>query len=108
MNWKVAFALFAPLTGMGALAGGCANDVCTQADNQLAACAPAEITLPSANSNNNAAQECTARRACQSDCINKASCTELNEALCVNQSACRPLQGAPSPFTTCMKACEGL
>jgi hypothetical protein len=105
MNWKIALALFAPVAVMGGLAGGCGTDVCTRADDQIAACASPTVTLPSMG--NNTTNECTPKRACQSECINSASCVDLNEAQCIGQVACRPLTGPPSTFTLCMNACEG-
>ncbi len=107
MSWKIAFALFAPVALVQAFAGGCVNDVCTQADNQIAACAPQDIVLPPIQ-NDNTGQECTPKRACQSDCINRHSCLEINQAQCLDQSACRPIQGPPSSFILCMNACEGV
>jgi hypothetical protein len=112
MTWKIAFALSIAATATGAAASGCSTDVCTRADDQLAACADPNVTLPSLNSNNNNGAECTPRRACQSECINNANCTEINAALCIQQVACRPLDAgtASSPtssaFIRCMSACQ--
>jgi hypothetical protein len=113
MSWKIAFALSIAATATGVVAGGCSTDVCTRADDQLAACADPTVTLPSLNTNNNNGNECTAHRACQSDCINNATCTEINDALCIQQISCRPLSqdagtpssAMPSAFIKCMKAC---
>jgi hypothetical protein len=103
MSWKIAFALFAVPAGLSALSGGCGTDVCTRADDQVAACAPPTETLPTVSMNANTA--CTPRRACQAECINSASCAQINDALCIGQTGCRPLQGTPSPFVDCMNAC---
>jgi hypothetical protein len=100
MNWKIAFALSAVVAALGPLAGGCSTDACTQADDQIAACSTQSVSAPSES------LACTAKRICQADCINKATCAEINEALCIGQSACRPLSGN-SAFATCMNSCDG-
>ncbi len=106
MTWKIAFALSAAVAVTGAVAG-CATDVCTRADDQIAACTPSTVTLPILDTNNTG-NECTPRRACQSACINNANCLEINEAQCINQSACRPLSGPPSAFIQCLMMCDGI
>ncbi len=106
MNWKIALVLSALTASIGALVGGCENDACTRADDQLAACVSPEQTLPS--SGTNTTLDCTPKRACQADCINTASCVEISQAQCYDQIACRPLEGPPSAFTKCMSACDSM
>lgn len=102
MSWKIAFALSAAVAGLGALTEGCATDACTRADEQIAACAPPDVTVPTPSDT----LACSPKRVCQADCIQKATCAEINEAQCLNQIACRPLSGT-STFAMCMAACDG-
>jgi hypothetical protein len=106
MSWKIAFVLSAPaaaLATLALLAGGCSNDACDLADQQLEACATQNVTTPST------ALECTAKRVCQSGCIQGAACTTLQAAFCMGQTVCPPESSADvMMFKDCMATCEGM
>jgi hypothetical protein len=89
MSWKIALALCALVTALGSAVHGCALDECDQADNHVSDCAliPPTNTVPSGLSQ---AQTCLPGevRYCQSQCINQASCTDLNASECFNQVSC--------------------
>jgi hypothetical protein len=109
MNWKIALALSAPVTAIGALAGGCVNNECTRADDQIETCSQqVQLNAPSNNMTDN--QVCTpgTARYCQSVCINTATCSEINASLCLGQVACPETSadaGGISNFTNCMIQC---
>jgi hypothetical protein len=107
MSWKIAFVLSAPALFAGAsaiLAGGCNNDACDLADQQLQACLTTEtVTTPST------ALDCTIKRQCQASCIQGNTCQTINAAYCIGQTVCPP-EASPAvvTFRQCMTSCEGM
>jgi hypothetical protein len=108
MNWKIALALSALVTAVGSFTGGCIDNECTRADAQIETCAEqVQLTAPSYNMTDNQACTPDTARYCQSLCINRATCSEINASLCLGQVACpeTPDGGALSGFTSCMRQC---
>ncbi len=106
LNWKIALALCALGAALGPAAAGCAADACDQADNHVSDCAliPQTSAAPSGMSMTN---NCSGVRFCQSQCINQASCADLNASECFNQISCNQIPGQPlSAFEQCMVACS--
>ena len=102
MSWKIAFVLSAALVtpALLFLPGGCSNDACDRADQEIEACSTQNVTTP------NTALECTEKRVCQAACIDQATCAEIQAAFCIGQTVCPP-EPSTTPFAMCMAACEG-
>ncbi len=92
MNWKIALALSALATSIAALAA-CGSDDCTRSADHLSECM--SNLSSSANSSSGMAMTpaCTGSYLCQAQCINNATCDEIN--------------GNLPAFTSCVTGCEG-
>ena len=95
MNWTFALALSGLVTTVVLAHAGCAEDTCDRADDQVQNCAVSLTTgaSSSSSSGNAVIQNCAGVRLCQSNCINKATCAEINGNL-------------PS-YAQCITMCDG-
>ncbi len=90
---KIAPALLAlvPLAASLAL-GGCGGDECTRADDHKIECLPDDQTDgTSTTTGGSLGETCAGSRLCQSQCINKFTCEQIN--------------GRTAEYTACMLDC---
>ncbi len=92
MKWKFALALFALVIPLASAHLGCAGDTCDLADDMVQNCS-VSMTSSSSSSGNSVTYDCTGARYCQSLCINKSTCAEIN--------------GNLPTFAQCITACDG-
>lgn len=109
-HWKVgaAIALAVALPSLTAGLVGCSQDACDQANNLISDCAAPDVNVPSL-SQASMSLACTETLLCQSQCINQASCLEIEELQCFNAVSCAPIscQSVASPLARCIQACSG-
>jgi hypothetical protein len=90
MNWKIALALCALVTSVAALAACGGGDDCSRAQDHLTECMS---SLSGSSSSSSGMAPACSFTLCQSQCINNATCSEINSNL-------------PS-FTNCVTGCQG-
>jgi hypothetical protein len=92
MTWKIALALSAVLASVAALAA-CAGDDCTRSQDHLSECQSSLSSSSSSSSGNPMTPACSGVYLCQAQCINNATCDEIN--------------GNLPAYTCCAASCEG-
>ena len=89
MNWKP---LLAALVLLATAVAGCGGDACTNAQDQLANCAPPS-SMSSSSSSGMMTTACAGFALCEAQCINNATCTQIS--------------GNAPAYTNCLVACQG-
>jgi len=93
MNWKIALALSA-VVAAGTAFAACESDDCTSAIDHLTTCqANLSSSSSSSSSSGGVTMDCSGTYLCQSECINNASCDEIN--------------GNLPAYTSCLACCKG-
>jgi hypothetical protein len=90
MNWKIGLALGASL--VLALAR-CGSDDCTTANDQLASCAPPQMTASSSSSGSVLTEDCAGATLCKAKCVEQYSCSQI--------------LGNDPQYTACLVGCNG-
>jgi hypothetical protein len=95
MNWKIALALSA-VVAVGTAFAACGSDDCTSAQDHLTTCMAnlsSSSSTSSSSSSGGVTMDCSGAYLCQSECINNASCDEIN--------------GNLPAYTSCLSKCQG-
>jgi hypothetical protein len=78
MNWKIALALSA-VVAYGTAVAACGTDDCTAASDHLANCmSTLSSSSTSSSSSGGVSLDCSGVYLCQSQCVNNASCSDIN------------------------------
>jgi hypothetical protein len=88
MNWKIGLALAASLV---VAVARCGSDDCTNANDQLASCAPSQGTGGSPSSV--LTETCAGATLCKAQCVEHYSCSQI--------------QGNDPSYTACLVGCNG-
>ena len=94
MNWKIALALSA-LVASGTALAACGTDDCTRAQDHLTQCMAnvSSSSAASSSSSGGVTMDCSGSYLCQSECINNATCDDIN--------------GNLPTYTSCLSNCKG-
>lgn len=94
MTFRFSLVAFAIATVGSVLAAvACGGDDCTRADDHYAECAATTTSMSSSSGGEAPAEACAGARACQSQCINQHTCTQIT--------------GMAPSYITCLQGCLG-